>query len=81
METGQQTRLDATADTLTTPQLTLAEFVATNPAKDNLCRALSSFNVDKLKTSMGFQLATKVIASIYKTWIVLGQNRLLNKKN
>ena len=41
-----------------TQQLTLAESIATNPAKDNLCRALSSFKVDKLKMLMGFQLST-----------------------
>ena len=41
-------------------RFTFAEFVATNPAKDNLCKALSSSNVDKLKTLMGFQLSTAV---------------------
>ena len=35
-----------------------AESVATNPAKENLCRVLSSSNVDKLKMLMGFQLST-----------------------
>jgi hypothetical protein len=33
-------------------RFTFAEFVATNPAKDNLCKALSSSNVDKLKMLM-----------------------------
>ena len=41
-------------------RFTFAEFVATNPAKDNLCKELSSSNVDKLKTLMGFQLSTAV---------------------
>ena len=37
---------------------TFAESVATNPAKDNICRVLSSSNVDKLKKYMWFQLST-----------------------
>ena len=43
-----------------TQRFIFAESVATNPAKENLCRVLSSSNVDKLKMLMGFQLSTAV---------------------